>query len=175
MKKSLFLVPYIVGLLMLSGSSAHAQLKIRYINSSRILQDYPEAQKIQKQLDDLKKSYEAEFQAMQTRAQQQLEDMQRQNLSLSQEQRAEKETELAQTQAALEQYYYSKLGPQGEYFQKNQQLQEPLIDKINETIKMMGEREGYDLVLDVVSGAVVFGKEEYDVSDEVLEELGKSR
>jgi Skp family chaperone for outer membrane proteins len=175
MKMRLDRVSCIVGLLLLFGPAAHAQLKARYINSTRILQEYEGAQAIQRQIDDLKRSYEDEFQAMQDRLKQQMEEYQNRSLPLSQEKSIEKENELSQGQAALEQYYYSKLGPQGEYYQKSQQIQEPLIQKINATIASLSERNGYDLVLDADSGAVAYGKKEFDISDEILKELRNSR
>lgn len=175
MKMRLDRVSCIVGLLLLFGPAAHAQLKVRYINSTRILQEYEGAQAIQRQIDDLKRSYEDEFQAMQDRLKQQMEEYQNRSLPLSQEKSIEKENELSQGQAALEQYYYLKLGPQGEYYQKSQQIQEPLIQKINATIASLSERNGYDLVLDADSGAVAYGKKEFDISDEILKELRNSR
>ena len=46
--------------LLLSGSDSVAQTKIRYINSQRILSEYPAAQEIQKKLDEIRTGYEKE-------------------------------------------------------------------------------------------------------------------
>lgn len=47
--------------LLLGANQAQAQLKVRYINSQKILDDYPEWVEAQKQLDELKQTYEKEF------------------------------------------------------------------------------------------------------------------
>ncbi|MGH1366527.1 MAG: OmpH family outer membrane protein [Calditrichia bacterium] len=175
MKKGVYILTSVLAFLLLISSTAQAQMKIRYINTQRVLVEYPEAQELQKQLDDLKKTYEAEFQAKQVNAQKLVEEIQKQSLLLSPEKKAEKEAQLAQTQQELETYYYAKLGPQGEYFQKNQQLQEPLMNKINETIKLVGEEEGCDYILDLVAGSVLYSKPEHDLTDKVLAALGKAK
>lgn len=175
MKKGLYVLTSVLAFILLISSTAQAQMKVRYINTQRVLTEFPEAQELQKQLDDLKKTYEAEFQTMQTNAQKLLEELQKQSLLLSPEKKAEKEAQLAQKQQELETYYYSKLGPQGEYFQKNQQLQEPLMKKINDTIKRVGEENGYDYILDLVAGSVLYSKPEHDITDAVLTELGKGQ
>ncbi len=170
------LITLIVGLSLFFGvTSAFAQLKIRYINTDRILQEYPEAQEIQKKSDELRAAYETEFQKMQSELQTLVKEIQDQALLLSPEKKAEKEAKAANLQAEMERYYYEKLGPQGEYFKENKKLTTPLIEKINSVIRKIGEEEGYDYILDVVQGVILHAKEEYDLTDRVLEELNKTQ
>lgn len=170
----LFRLSLIMGLVTLAVSTTgFAQLKIRFINTDRVLAEYPEAQDIQKKLDDLKSGYETEFQKMQQDYQKLGEDIQNQSLLLSPDKKAEKEANLQALQNQMEKYYYDKLGPQGEYFQKNKELTEPLINKINQVIKKIGEDEGYDYILDVVQGVVLYARPEYDITQKVLDELSK--
>ena len=75
----------------------------------------------------------------------------------------------------IEQYRSQKLGPEGEYFQQNQKLTQPLFDKINRVIQQISQDEGYDFVLDVVQGVVLYAKPEYDITDRILEELKKGK
>ena len=67
------------------------------------------------------------------------------------------------------------MGPEGEYFQQNQKLTQPLFDKINRVIQQISQDEGYDFVLDVVQGVVLYAKPEYDITDRILEELKKGK
>ncbi|RMH98905.1 MAG: OmpH family outer membrane protein [Calditrichaeota bacterium] len=167
---------FLIGLMILgTGTPAHAQMKIRYINSDRILKEYPQAQEVQRKLDELRSSYEAEFNRMQQEAQKLLDELQNQSLLLSPEKKAEKENKLQNLQAQLERFYQEKLGPQGEFYRKNQELTQPLIDKINQVIQKVGQEEGYDYILDVVQGVVLYAKEEYDITDRILEELNKTQ
>ncbi|NIW79200.1 MAG: hypothetical protein GWN16_06925 [Calditrichae bacterium] len=166
----------VLGLFLWGGwSQAYAQLKIRYIDTERIVKEFPEFQEAQKQLDELRQTYETEFKQMQEDAQRMLDEMQNQSLLMSPEKKAEMENKLRQLQAKMEQYYYEKLGPQGEIYQKNQELTQPIIDKINKVIKKIGDEEEYDYVLDVAQGVVLYAKPEYNITDRVLEELNKAQ
>lgn len=153
----------------------YAQMKIRYIDSQKILDSYPEFQETQKKLDELRKTYETEFTQMQQNAQKLYEEIQNQSLLLSPEKKAEKESELQNLATQLERYQYEKLGPQGELYRKNKELTDPIVNKINQVIRKVGEQEGYDYILDAVGGVVLFAKPDYDITDKVLEELGKAQ
>jgi len=173
--KSLFLAILTSFVLVGVMGSAHAQTKIRFVNSQRILDEYPAWKDVQKQVDELKKQYEDEFQKKQQEGQALLDEIQNQSLLLSPEKKAEKEGQLQNLQLQLEKFYYEKLGPQGEIFQKNQELSKPIFDKINTIIQKIGEEEGYDFILDNVQGVVLHAKAEWDVTDRVLEELNKAK
>lgn len=162
-------------LLFAMASPGHAQLKIRYIDSQKILDSYPEFQEAQKKLDEIRKNYETEFTKMQQDAQKLYEEIQNQSLLLSPEKKAEKEAALQNLATQLERYQYEKLGPQGELYRKNKELTDPIVSKINQVIRKVGEQEGYDYILDAVGGVVLFAKPEYDITDKVLEELGKTK
>ncbi len=173
-KMSIFLI--LVGLFLFAGfSQSFAQLKLRYINSQKILEDFPEWVEAQKQLDELKASYEKEFQGMQQEAQTLVDDIKNQSLLLSPEKKSEKEAKLQNLQVQMEQFYYQKLGPQGELFREGQKLSEPIVDKINQVIKQVGEDEGFDMILDAAQGQLLYAKEEYDITEQVLEQLNKAQ
>jgi len=161
-----------VVLLLAGASPAPGQMEIRSIDSDRILREYPGAQDIQRRLDELRSGYESEFQQKQDALRQLVEEIQSQGQLLSAEARAERERRAQRMQAELEQYYYEKLGPQGEYFQKNQEMIRPLQEKIQAVIRRIGKAEGYDYVLDTVQGALVYHDPAHDITDRVLAELG---
>lgn len=75
---------------MLGVGSVNAQTKIRYIDSQKVLENYPAWQNVQKQLDDLKTKYETEFSQKQQSGQQLLEEVQSQSLLLSPEKKLKK-------------------------------------------------------------------------------------
>ncbi len=161
--------------IMLGWSNSYAQLKIAYINSQRILSEYPEAQQIQKKLDEIRAGYEAEYNKMLKQYEQLAKEIENQSLLLSPEKKAEKEKQLQDLGMQIEKYRYEKLGPQGEFYKKNMELTQPLYDKIDQIIQKIGNEQGYDYILDVVQGVVLFAKPEYDITDKVLDELSKTK
>jgi len=175
-KATKFLVILAAAVFFLMGTeSSYAQMKIRYVNSQRILAEYPEAQEVQRKLDELRASYEKEYNQMLQQYDQLAKELQSQSLLLSPEKKAEKEKQLQELGMRIEQYRIQKLGPEGEYFQQNQKLTQPLFDKINRVIQQISQDEGYDFVLDVVQGVVLYAKPEYDITDRILEELKKGK
>ena len=164
----------IAALVIFGGwSQSQAQAKIRYINSQRILSEFPEALEIQKQLDEIRAGYEGEYNDMLQRYENLVKEIENQSLLLSPEKKAEKEKEGQELGMAIEQFRYQKLGPQGELYKKNLELTQPLYDKIDQIIQRVGDEEEYDFILDVVQGVVLFAKPQFDITNRVIEELSK--
>ena len=139
--------------------------KFAYVESQRILNEYQEYQDVQKQLEQLRSKYDAEYQQMVKEYNALLEEIDSQSLLLSPEKKQQK------MQAA--QYKYEKLGPEGEFYKKSMELTRPIIDKINKLIAKIGEEEGYDFIFDASSGALVHALPKYDITDRIIEELNK--
>jgi len=165
----------VVGMFLFFGwNTSYAQLKIRYVNSQRILNEYPQAKEIQKKLDEIRAGYEKEYNQMLQQYDQLAKEIENQSLLLSPEKKAEKEKQLQELAMKIDKYRLEKLGPQGEFYKKNLELTQPLYDKIDQVIQKVGQSEGYDFILDVVQGVVLYAKPEYDITDRVLEELNKT-
>jgi len=160
--------------LFFGWNTSYAQLKIRYVNSQRILNEYPQAKEIQKKLDEIRAGYEKEYNQMLQQYDQLAKEIENQSLLLSPEKKAEKEKQLQELAMKIDKYRLEKLGPQGEFYKKNLELTQPLYDKIDQVIQKVGQSEGYDFILDVVQGVVLYAKPEYDITDRVLEELNKT-
>jgi len=174
--KNMVLFSAVFSLFVFAGwSNSYAQLKIRYINSQRILAEYPEAQDVQKKLDEIRSGYETEYNKMLQDYDNLLKEIDNQSLLLSPEKKAEKEKQAQELGMQIERYRQDKLGPQGEFYKKNMELTQPLYDKIDQIIQKIGDAEGYDYIMDVVQGVVLYAKPEYDITDQVLEELNKSK
>jgi len=165
-----------VALIILAGvDPAAAQLKLGYIDSQKILEKYKEAQDAQKLLQDLNKRWEDEAKSMQQELQTKGEEFDSQALLLSDERKKEKQTELENLNIRLQQFQQEKWGNQGEVFAKRAELMQPIIDKINVTIKKIGTEEKFDYVFDVVNGNILHvSATQPDLTDKVLEELNKS-
>ena len=76
-------------------------------------------------------------------------------------------------QQALEQAYDELTRPDGLIDKKQEELISPIIEDVNEILMNIGETEDYDFIFDASAGGVIFSAEQYDLSDQVLEELNK--
>ncbi len=163
----------VLGLFVTAGTSS-AQLKIGYVNSKRILDSYKEAQDVQKKLEDLNKAWEEEARNMQREIQELQEKLEAQALVLTEKTKAEKTQEIQNLVLRFQQFQQEKWGPNGQLYQEQQRMMQPVIDKINAAIQKVGESEGFDYIFDVVNGNILFAaKDQPDLTERILEELEK--
>ena len=50
----------------------------------------------------------------------------------------------------------------------------PITNRINSAINIVGKEQGYDIILDALSGAIVYALPQHDLTESVIEELTKS-
>ena len=62
-------------------------------------------------------------------------------------------------------------GRKGELITENEKVSAPIIQLIRKAINEIALQEGYDMVVDRATGAVVFWKKENDLTNKVLEYL----
>jgi len=146
-------------------------MKLAYINSEKIVAEYTEAKKAKQELESWNKVKEAEAIKMEQEIKRLEEEVKNMSVMISEEKKKEK---IMDGQKKVQEYYQFKdqvWGQNGEFFKENQKMMQPVLVKINDTIKSLSEKEGYDFVFDANTGALLFSKPEYDITDLVLKEL----
>jgi outer membrane protein len=163
-----------VAALALAGTVS-AQIKIGYINSSKIMDKYPAAIDADKQLKLENDKWGLELQKMQEEFKASQEKLEQQSLLLSDEKKKEMAQGLQNLYTQMQQYQNEKWGEQGAYFKRKEELLRPILDKINAVIDAYGKRENYDIIFDTVPQSLVFAKDKYDITDLIMQELGKEK
>jgi outer membrane protein len=148
--------------------------KFAYVHSQKVLSEYQEYKDVQNKLAEIQSKYQAEYDQLVQDYQKQLQEIESQSLLLSPEKKQEKEKMMQAKGMEIEKYKYEKLGPQGEYYRKQAEFGQPILDKVNEVIKKIGEAEEYDFIFDGAAGAIVFSKPAYDITQQVIDELNKN-
>ncbi len=159
---AIFLVP---GLLT-------SQVKIGYVDSDTIIQQLPEAQDAQRQLDALVAEWQNELQKMHAEWEQKYEDYDKKKLIMTDQTRAEMEKELAELDRKVAEYRNQKFGQNGEVFRKQEELMKPVQDRVFKAIQDVALEEDYDFVFDK-SGDILllYTNEEFDLTQKVLSRL----
>lgn len=159
--------------MLLIASSALAQ-KIGYINSQRIVQNYKEAQDTQERLNKINTTWEEEGKTLQKQFQEMGEQLESQSLLLSEERKREKQQELQTLYMKIQQYQNEKWGQGGEFYKKQEELMQPIFDKINQAIKKVAEEQSFDYVFDTVAGNIVYASpRQTDLTEDVIKDLEK--
>jgi outer membrane protein len=149
-----------------------AQMKIAYINSEAIMQQLPEAQDAQKQLDGMSTDWQTELTKMQTDLQHRFEDYDKKKLVMSDKRRAEIEKELQDLEKKMVDYRTAKFGANGELFSKQNELMKPVQDKLFKAVKDIADEGGYDYVFDKSSTTLLmYSNEKNDLTSKVLAKL----
>ncbi|MDE3057373.1 MAG: OmpH family outer membrane protein [Bacteroidota bacterium] len=165
-------VLFIAAFGMLSVAGALAQSKIGYINSEAIMQQLPEAQDAQKQLDALSAEWQNDLKKMQDTLQQKFEDYDKRKLIMSDARRADVEKELRALDQQMVDYRTKKFGTNGELFQKQNELMKPIQDRIFKAVEDVANESGYDYIFDKSSTTLLmFANEKNDLTAKVLAKL----
>ncbi len=148
---------------------AAAQMKIGYLNSEAIMQQLPEAQDAQKQLDGITADWQTELTKMQTDLQHKFEEYDKKKLIMSDKRRSEVEKELQDMDRKMVDYRTAKFGTSGELFAKQNELMKPIQDKVFKAVKDVADEGGYDYVFDKSSTTLLmYSNEKNDLTAKVL-------
>jgi outer membrane protein len=165
---SLIFIALLVGTTVLQ-----AQQKIGYVDSEMILAQVPEYATVQQNLDRLTADWNAEITRMQREIDAAFQEYQSRELLYTADERKEKQEEIIQKEEELEQYRVRHFGPEGELFKQQEQLMRPIQERILEAVEEVATSDSYDYVLDKSGSTLfLFYRDQYDISVQVLEEMG---
>ena len=158
-------------LLVLPGVQAQAQnLNVGYTNPD-LVQAMPEYQQIYQQLQQESTGDQEAYQALVQEFQEKLERYQKQQALLSEERRAEREAELRQLQQDIQQ---AEVSVNQKLAQREQELLEPLLDKMQAAIDEVAQEKGLDLVLSQPAVLYVNKDRIVNITPDVASKLGIS-
>jgi outer membrane protein len=167
MKKS---IVFIIVLFWASVASAQ-DMRIAHVDSKLIFERYSRTHQAQKDYDRQVARWEQEANVLQQEVSALRERLEKQSLMLSLEKKKEMEAELSSKEKELQEFIQRIYGREGELLKENEKASAPLIQEIRKTIREVADQEGYDMVLDRATGAVLHWSNENDLTDRVLEYL----
>lgn len=150
----------------------NAQIKIGYVDSDSIMDKFADAQDARQKLDAFIQDWQNELKKIENNWKTKYDDYEKRKLIMSDQTRAEMESELINLEKQIADYRDKKFGTNGELFQKQDEIMKPVQNKVFTAIKDVAKDEDLDFIFDR-SGDVMllFAKDEYDVTALVLEKL----
>ena len=165
MKRILFVATLV---LSLPGAAAAQVLKIGYINSQDILAEAPGAQEAKDQFDADMVTYRTEVEGLAAELESLVQQYEQQQAMLSPSARQTRETDIR----AKQQAYQERVAAIDERAGlRQQELVQPVMDRVNAAIEEIRAEGSYALIVDVSSGAVVAADPQLDLTQEVLARL----
>ena len=173
--KNRWYVSLLLGAVLLAAAprAAHAQQKVGYVDSEYILSRTPEYASIQQQIDRLAQEWQEEIEEEQRAIDRMFQEYQARELLYTNEERQRKQEDIMQAEERVEQLRMQYFGPEGQLFAEQDRLMRPVQERILAAVEEVATEEGYDYVFDK-SGDFLFlyAREQYDLSNRVLQELG---
>ncbi|MEX0679863.1 MAG: OmpH family outer membrane protein [Balneolales bacterium] len=163
----------LAGLVLFLSSEVFAQQKIGYIDSDYIMEEIPEYDGIRQRLETIARNWKEEIDEMQVEIERLRQDFEAREILFTPDIRQQRQQEIDQKVRQREQYIERRFGPEGDYYNQQQELLEPLQQRILDAVVIIAEREGFDYVFDR-SGDYLFlySRHQWDLSRDVLDELG---
>ena len=155
----------IIGCIMITGLGLNAQ-KLGHVDSQVIMKELPDYESTIIELESFKSDLTKELEMYQKLIVEFAQDYEQNKNGMSEDTRKRKETDLMERQQNYEKKAYEA---QTSLQQKEQELLQQIMIKVNSAVKEVAEKEGYDYIYDVTTLLYAGGE---DVSEKVRKKLG---
>ncbi len=147
--------------------------KIGFIDSDRIVEQMPEYTGIEQRLNLLSESWRDELREMDREIARLKEEYEAREVLYTDDVREQRRAEIDALIDDRERYLEEKFGPEGEYFQRQRELLEPVQRQVFDAVNRVADREDFDFVFDRSQDVkFLFARSEWNLTEEVMLELG---
>jgi len=159
-------------MVMLLSLSASAQ-RIAIVDINEVLGSFPDYQTAEKQIDKAAAEWRQEIAQEYDQIKAMYNKYQAEQVLLNEEQKTQRENEIMAAETSVRETQKKRFGPEGDLFNKRQEMVSPIQDKVYSAIEDFAADRGYDLIFDKGGAAgLLFVTEEYDKTEEVKKRLG---
>lgn len=147
--------------------------KFAYVDTKYILDNIPEYAEAQAQIEELSIQWQGEIETKFAEVEKMYNNYQAQAVLLPEEMKTKKEQEIVDLEKEAKDLQRKYFGKDGDLFKKRQELVKPIQEKIYNAIQQIAEDYNYAVIFDK-SGSLtmMYANPKYDVSDDVLDQLG---
>lgn len=162
---------FLISLLSMAVFTAISAQKIGHLDSQALLAEMPEVRGAESNLEA--------FQAQLTkRGEKMITDFQAKYQELAQKEQAgeiapkalEEETKKLKEEEIKIQAYEQEM--QQKVVARRDELLQPILDRVNAAIEEVSIAKGYDYIIDLSSGTLLFADDEFNITEAVREKLG---
>lgn len=173
--KGLNMKTWFISIFFFIASAGFAQpaAKFGYVDTDYIMGQIPEYKAAQSELDKTSVNWQKEIETKFTEIDKLYKAYQADAILLTDDMKKKRENEIINKEKEAKDLQKQRFGVDGELFKKRQELVKPIQDKVYNAIKSVAEKKGLGFVLDK-SGqvSVLYANVKYDISDDVLVQLG---
>jgi outer membrane protein len=162
----------ISSLLMMAFLPGFGQ-KYAFVDTDYILHNIPEYTDAQAMLDDLSAQWQKEIEAKFQEIDKLYRDYQAESVLLPEDLKKQRENEIIQKEKEAKDLQKKRFGQDGDLYKKRIELVQPIQEKLYNAIQDMAVTRNYAFIFDKAAGAtLLFADAKYDISDDVLDQIG---
>ncbi|MBX7153146.1 OmpH family outer membrane protein [bacterium] len=170
--KTLFACTIVVLSLSLTDKTIAQSGKIGYVDFQYLVSQVKTADDIQLELQKLASDWNQQLETMQDTVAMMEKDMETLSITLTKSSRDMLQKNIDDRKHKITAFQEQKFSPiKGELYKKQQELLQPMVDKIRKAIDNVRIREKYDVLFDISAGNPVSIDKRFDVTGFVIEEL----
>ena len=170
MKRVFFIFLFLFGI-----GFAKAQ-SYAFIDSDYIMKNVPEYIEAKEKIDKLALKWTKEVEDRYAFIKTKKDNFNKEEVLLPNEEKEKRKSEIEKLEKETIELQSQYFGDNGEYFLKRQEFVQPIQDRVFTAMKKIAKREGYSFVFDKANQSnLVYAEKEYDISDDVLEQMGISK
>ena len=154
-------------------SATAADVRIGYIDSSRIFQEFKDAQEAQARFDRQAQGWRDEATEKERLVKQLRDEVRDMSPILSSLKRQEKEEALQKAIAEHERFIQGIWGPQGRAAQENERMTREVVEQIRAIVEKIAGEKGLSLVFDSAGGFLIYADKALDHTSEVVRQLNE--
>lgn len=159
----------VVSLFIYISGGQYDEKKIAYIESKRLLANYPPLIKLSKELETKNSNYQGELEKLSNEMQSELKTYEKNRSSMSESQLKTESERLRKKQVEIQQ---KSKEVQERAKSANMEMVQALTDEVNDRIKIYGDNHDYDLILSATgNGNLAYADRAIDITDDILAEL----
>ncbi len=171
--KNIFYSACLAGIIFLvPHNGPKAQSKMGYVDFQYLISQLQAAQDIQAELERLSRDWTQQIEAMQDTIESLEKELETISIALSKTSRDMLVKNIEERKQKLTVFREQKFSPvSGELYRKQQELLQPLIDKIKKSIDNVRIKQKYDVIFDISAGNPVSIDRKFDLTTLVIEEF----
>jgi outer membrane protein len=168
MRKLITPVLAVLSLLVVAApavAQAQGPTRIGYIDTRRVIQEAPGAQEARATMEREMQGWQQQLQAMDDSLRTIMTEHQQRSLVMSADARQRREQEIVQKQQGFEQRAQALQQQAG---RRQQELMEPIMERVETVISDVRQAEGFAIIFDVASEAIVSADPALDITERVI-------
>ncbi len=150
--------------------------RFAYIDSGYIMENIPEFKAAEQELERISVDWQREIEQNFSEIDRLYREYQAEAPLLPEEMRRQREENIIGRERQAKELQMRRFGREGDLFVKRQELIKPIQDRVYEAIEGIATRGNYAVIFDKSGGtSMIFTDVRFDLSDEVLKQLGYRR